>query len=133
VGSLVRALSSPCTPVRSLVVENSTQPQLSLRLRTTFSSSSSSSNSQHVLSMLLSVSFDPLFREANRAKQHLTLDLLDLASFSSPALKIATPKDQPPLEAVYKYAVVGVRYLSLEGEEATFKRLQVKFTSVDER
>jgi hypothetical protein len=111
----------------------STQPQLSLRLRTTFSSSSSSSNSQHILSMLLSISFDPLFREANRAKQHLTLDLLDLASFSSPAIKAATPKDQLPLKAVYKDAVVGVRYLSLEGEEATFKRLQVKFTSVDER
>jgi hypothetical protein len=85
--------------------------------------------------MFLSISFDPLFREANRAKQHLTLDLLDLASFSSPAIRAATPKDQMPFKAVYKDAVMGIRYLFLEreGGGTAFKRLRVKFTSVEER
>ncbi|GAA6031418.1 hypothetical protein JCM8097_005651 [Rhodosporidiobolus ruineniae] len=120
-----------------------TQPQLSLRLKTTFSSASSSSSSshslQHVQSMVLSISFDPLYREPNRAKQHLTLDSLDLASFSSPAIRDATPRDQLPLKAVYKDAVLGLRYIALDeddaggGEGARFKRLQVKFVSQDER
>ncbi|GAA5866910.1 hypothetical protein JCM8547_003914 [Rhodosporidiobolus lusitaniae] len=117
------------------------QPQLSLRLKTTLSSSPSSGSSTslpHVQSMLLAVSLDPLFREPNRSaggQQNLTLDLLDLASFSSPAIRAATPKDQLPLKAVYKDAVLGLRYLTLdEGRgEGTFKRLQVKFTSVEER
>ncbi|GAA5838718.1 hypothetical protein JCM11251_003271 [Rhodosporidiobolus azoricus] len=115
-----------------------TQPQLSLKLQTTFSASSSSSSSisslQHVQSMLLSISFDPLFRDPHRANQHLTLDLLDLASFSSPAVQAATPKDQLPLKAVYKDAVLGLRYISLEGGAVgQFKRLQVKFVSQEER
>ncbi|GAA5866894.1 hypothetical protein JCM8547_003909 [Rhodosporidiobolus lusitaniae] len=116
------------------------QPQLSLRLKTTLSSSPSSGLSTslpHVQSMLLAVSLDPLFREPNRSReggqQNLTLDLLDLASFSSSAIRAATPKDQLPLKAVYKDAVLGLRYLSLDGGEGTFKRLQVKFTSVEER
>ncbi|BGP18119.1 hypothetical protein JCM10213_004220 [Rhodosporidiobolus nylandii] len=115
-----------------------TQPQLSLRLKTTFAASHSGSSStsravQHVQSMLLSVSFDPLYREPNRAKQHITLDLLDLVSFSSPAIRAATPKNQLPLKAVYKDAVLGLRYISLEGHEPQFKRLQVKFLSQEER
>ncbi|GAA5909089.1 hypothetical protein JCM6882_001185 [Rhodosporidiobolus microsporus] len=116
-----------------------TQPQLSLKLQTTFSPSSSSGSSssslQHVQSMLLSISFDPLFRDHHRAKQHLTLDLLDLAAFSSPAVQAATPKDQLPLKTVYKDAVLGLRYISLDGEggRGQFKRLQVKFVSQDER
>ncbi|GAA5909128.1 hypothetical protein JCM6882_001197 [Rhodosporidiobolus microsporus] len=116
-----------------------TQPQLSLKLQTTFSPSSSSGSSssspQHVQSMLLSISFDPLFRDQSRAKQHLTLDLVDLASFSSPAVQAATPKDQLPLKAVYKDAVLGLRYISLDGDgkRGQFKRLQVKFVSQDER
>ncbi|BGP18110.1 hypothetical protein JCM10213_004213 [Rhodosporidiobolus nylandii] len=115
-----------------------TQPQLSLRLKTTFAASHSGSSStgggvHHVQSMTLSVSFDPLYREPNRAKQHITLDLLDLVSFSSPAIRAATPKDQLPLKAVYKDAVLGLRYISLEGHEPQFKRLQVKFLSQEER
>ncbi|GAA5982822.1 hypothetical protein JCM11641_004637 [Rhodosporidiobolus odoratus] len=114
-----------------------TQPQLSLRLKTTFLASSNDSasiaGSHHVQSMLLSITFDPLFREPDRANQHITLDLLDLASFSSAAVRSATPADQLPLKAVYKDAVLGLRYLSLEAGDSQFKRLQVKFTSTGER
>ncbi|GAA6014297.1 hypothetical protein JCM10207_005412 [Rhodosporidiobolus poonsookiae] len=111
-----------------------TQPQLSLRLQTTFSASSSSSSSSSIVqSMLLFISFDPLFREATRNKQHLTLELLDLTSFSSPAIRAATPSDQLPLKAVYKDAVLGLRYVSLDAQPPRFKRLQVKFVSTEER
>ncbi|GJN92805.1 hypothetical protein Rhopal_005843-T1 [Rhodotorula paludigena] len=93
--------------------------------------------------MVLSVTFDPLFRDAVRDgnQQPLLLDRLDLTSFSAPAVRAATPPDQLPLKAVYRDAVLGLRYISLSPSsrggpnqpEVEFRRLQVKFTSNAER
>ncbi|BGP09781.1 hypothetical protein JCM10049v2_005654 [Rhodotorula toruloides] len=134
------------------------QPQLALRLETTFAqapsgSSSSSGGTYYPVRMILSVTFDPLYRDARsftqtggQGQQPLTLDSLDLTSFSSPSIRAATPADQLPLKAVYRDAVMGLRYISLlpPSQDASssstqrsagieFKRLQVKFTSTEER
>ncbi|GAA5851641.1 hypothetical protein JCM9279_002526 [Rhodotorula babjevae] len=123
------------------------QPQLALRLETTFASSSSSSTpssaSLHPLRMVLSVTFDPLFRDPDRGgtQQPLLLDSLDLTSFSSREIRAATPSDQLPLKAVYRDAVLGLRYLSLSSParsapnrpQVEFRRLQAKFALALER
>ncbi|BGP26177.1 hypothetical protein JCM10295v2_005120 [Rhodotorula toruloides] len=132
------------------------QPQLALRLETTYAqapsgSSSSSGGTYYPVQMILSVTFDPLYRDARsftqsgQGQQPLTLDSLDLTSFSSPSIRAATPSDQLPLKAVYRDAVMGLRYISLvpSSQDASystqrrggieFKRLQVKFASTEER
>ncbi|GAA5935596.1 hypothetical protein JCM3775_003363 [Rhodotorula graminis] len=123
------------------------QPQLALRLDSTFASSPSSSTpsstSTHPLRMVLSVTFDPLFRDPDRGgtQQPLLLDSLDLTAFSSRGIRAATPHDQLPLKAVYRDAVLGLRYLSLSTHarsapnrpQVEFRRLQAKFTSTAER
>ncbi|GAA5912440.1 hypothetical protein JCM5296_004394 [Sporobolomyces johnsonii] len=119
-----------------------TQPQLSLRLETTFASSTGSSESFRAEEMVLSVSFDPLYTESARPlQQHLLLDSLDLMSFSSPSIQAVTPSGQLPLKAVYRDSVVGLRYIhvslgdSHSGQrfQSEFKRLQAKFASTSER
>ncbi|BGP33775.1 hypothetical protein JCM10296v2_005579 [Rhodotorula toruloides] len=135
------------------------QPQLALRLETIFAqapsgSSLSSGGTYYPVRMILSVTFDPLYRDARsftqtgggQGQQPLTLDSLDLTSFSSPSIRAATPPDQLPLKAVYRDAVMGLRYISLlpppqdacssstqRSAGIEFKRLQVKFTSTEER
>ncbi|BGP41805.1 hypothetical protein JCM10449v2_005796 [Rhodotorula kratochvilovae] len=121
------------------------QPQLALRLETTFASSSSSSSASSPLPlrMVLSVTFDPLFRDPARGgnQQPLLLDSLDLTSFSTPEIRAATPHDQLPLKAVYRDAVLGLRYLALSSSarsapnqpQVEFRRLQAKFASTAER
>ncbi|GAA5862740.1 hypothetical protein JCM1840_002658 [Sporobolomyces johnsonii] len=119
-----------------------TQPQLSLRLETTFAASTGSSESFRAEEMVLSVSFDPLYTESARPhQQHLLLDSLDLMSFSSPSIQAVTPSGQLPLKAVYRDSVVGLRYIhvslgdSHSGQrfQSEFKRLQAKFVSTAER
>ncbi|GAA5862714.1 hypothetical protein JCM1840_002649 [Sporobolomyces johnsonii] len=119
-----------------------TQPQLSLRLETTFAASTGSSESFRAEEMVLSVSFDPLYTESARPhQQHLLLDSLDLMSFSSPSIQAVTPSGQLPLKAVYRDTVVGLRYIhvslgdSHSGQrfQIEFKRLQAKFVSTAER
>lgn len=93
--------------------------------------------------MVLSVTFDPLFRDPDRGgtQQPLLLDSLDLTSFSSRELRTATPTDQLPLKAVYRDAVLGLRYLALSTHarsapnrpQVEFRRLQAKFASAAER
>jgi len=93
--------------------------------------------------MVLSVTFDPLFRDPDRGgtQQPLLLDSLDLTSFSSRELRTATPSDQLPLKAVYRDAVLGLRYLALSAHarsapnrpQVEFRRLQAKFASAAER
>ncbi|GAA6048502.1 hypothetical protein JCM3770_006525 [Rhodotorula araucariae] len=153
--SLLDAAAAPLTPITGLVAgqasdeniqwDHYSQPQLALRLETTFASSSSSSSASPLLPlrMVLSVTFDPLFRDPARGgnQQPLLLDSLDLTSFSDPEIRAATPHDQLPLKAVYRDAVLGLRYLSLSSSARTapdqppieFRRLQAKFASTAER
>lgn len=148
-GSLVRSPRfGSCSPARSSdeAERASSQPQLALRLETTFAASASSSShgsSLVPLRMVLSVTFDPLFRDSNRGgnQQPLLLDSLDLTSFSSPEIRAATPTDQLPLKAVYRDAVLGLRYLALSTSarsapnvpQVEFRRIQAKFASTAER
>ncbi|GAA5889034.1 hypothetical protein JCM8208_007750 [Rhodotorula glutinis] len=131
----------------SIQWDHYSQPQLALRLDTTFASSPSSStpssNTAHPLRMVLSVTFDPLFRDPDRGgtQQPLLLDSLDLTAFSSREIRTHTPSDQLPLKAVYRDAVLGLRYLALSHHartapnqpEVEFRRLQAKFMSTAER
>ncbi|GAA5977146.1 hypothetical protein JCM10908_004873 [Rhodotorula pacifica] len=137
------------------------QPRLALRLESTFDNSSagggSSSNASSAslppplpTKMLLQVTYDPLYRDrpaassnngASSAAAPLLLDSIDLVSFSSREVRAATPQDQLPLKAVYRDAILGLRYLALlqpaghlqKRQAGEFRRVQAKFTSTAER
>lgn len=102
--------------------------------------------------MLLSVDYDPdyasspsrpdgsgLVRFGRRGGDHptvLTLDSLDLMSFSSPSLRARCPLDEMPLKGVFKDEIVGIRYLVDDGDDrssAQFKRAQFRFESKTDR
>ncbi|GAA5906568.1 uncharacterized protein JCM6883_004518 [Sporobolomyces salmoneus] len=112
------------------------QPQLLLRLDTTRSSSPASSSSDLPIthSMTLNVYYDPHYASSQKRSgdQILTLDSLDLMSFSSPLIRTHCPPDELPLKGVYKEEVLGLRYLYVDST-AQFKRVQFKFSSTEER
>ena len=95
--------------------------------------------------MTLKILFDALASTSaehpSPSHQQITLLSLDLTSFSDPALVACLPEQQLPLKAVYKGTVLGLRYLHVPDDQKSkgsaarteFKRVQVKFTSVEER
>lgn len=96
--------------------------------------------------MTLKILFDALASSHPRhqpspSHQHITLLSLDLTSFSDSSLVACIPNEQLPLKAVYKGTILGLRYLHVPDDQRSkgplaqteFKRVQVKFTSVEER
>ncbi|BGP56732.1 hypothetical protein JCM8202_004496 [Rhodotorula sphaerocarpa] len=172
------------------------QPRLVLRLEATYHSAAAAlSLSLPPARLLLTVTYDPLYRDrdrdrstaapasvdrpsdphgrhsaqsgagssstnSNHSHSHshssasaLVLDAIDLAAFSTPQIRAATPADQLPLKAVYRDAILGLRYLvlpmrstfdpapssqldrarELNADKGEFRRVQAKFASVRER
>ena len=131
-----RSLSDSSAPPSAPPVEwdHYTQPRLALRLEAKYTNTAHAVPNQ----LLLQVTYDPLYRDRTpaAASAPLLLDSIDLASFSNPQLAHATPKGQLPLKAVYRDAVLGLRYLVLRSNHpaaAEFRRVQAKFTSTAER
>lgn len=124
------AAALPSAPVEW---DHYTQPRLALRLEAKYTAAGSNIVPNE---LLLQVTYDPLYRDrapqAAQAAAPLLLDSIDLASFSNPDLAHATPKGQLPLKAVYRDAVLGLRYL-VAWPATEFRRVQAKFTSTAER
>lgn len=142
----VSSAPPPSDSTQPLAVEwdHYTQPRLALQLQAKYSNYPTASNAVVIPDqLLLQVTYDPLYRDrtpaqaaqAAQAAPPLLLDSIDLASFSDPRLAHATPKGQLPLKAVYRDAVLGLRYLVLgtRAAAAEFRRVQAKFTSTAER
>lgn len=147
----VSSAPPPSDSTQPLAVEwdHYTQPRLALQLQAKYSNYPTASNAVVIPDqLLLQVTYDPLYRDrtpaqaqAAQAAPPLLLDSIDLASFSDPRLAHATPKGQLPLKAVYRDAVLGLRYLVLtrgaavaaSAAAAEFRRVQAKFTSTAER
>ncbi|KWU42493.1 hypothetical protein RHOSPDRAFT_26918 [Rhodotorula sp. JG-1b] len=128
------AAALPSAPVEW---DHYTQPRLALRLEAKYANyPTADSNLVVPDQLLLQVTYDPLYRDrtpqAAQAAAPLLLDSIDLASFSNPDLTHATPKGQLPLKAVYRDAVLGLRYL-VAWPATEFRRMQAKFTLTAER
>jgi len=139
--SLQLTHESKLTPVHPY----STQKQHYLELETVFVVSADESARKELQKMTLSILFDALASSdpntPSPSHQQISLLSLELTSFSSSSIAACTPQDQLPLKAVYKGTVIGIRYLHIPPEErfkgryaqTEWKRVQVKFLSVEER